>query len=108
LNIERLTTCNGLLTENNNNSTGIAEIDNLGNFISNFSHIIKQRNLQERQFLVYNGKLKMMESNSPDKSIEVKISFVQHFENDYIVLIFRDTTQRDLLVTLKETNKYKD
>jgi len=38
----------------------------------------------------------------------VKISFVQHFENYYIILIIRDTTQRDLLVALEETNKYKD
>jgi len=44
----------------------------------------------------------------PEKSIEIKISFIYHFNNEYIVLILRDMTQRDLLVTLEETNKYKD
>jgi len=62
--------------------------------------------IHEKQFQVYNGKLKI--ENQQDKSLEVKISFVQHFDNCYIILIIRDTTQRDLLVTLEETNKYKD
>jgi len=44
----------------------------------------------------------------PEKSIEIKISFIHHFNNEYIVVILRDMTQRDLLVTLEETNKYKD
>ena len=55
---------------------------------------------------MYHGKLKT--EHSPQQSIEVKISFIQHFETDYIILILRDTTQRDLLLTLEETNKYKD
>ena len=49
-----------------------------------------------------------MENDLLDKSIEIKLSFLHHFENEYILLILRDTTQRDLLVTLEETNKYKD
>ena len=106
--MERLTTGNGLLgDENNNNNASFLRFDVLEDFISNFPNVIKLKNLQEGQFLIYNGKLKI-ENQQQDKSIEVKISFVQHYENDYIVLIFRDTTQRDLLLTLEETNRYKD
>lgn len=79
----------------------------LTDLIQNFQTIIREKNIEEKQFLIYNGKLKM--ENSPqDKSIEVKLSFVQHFENEYVILILRDTTQRNLLITLEETNKYKD
>jgi len=74
--------------------------------VLNFKAIIKEKNLQEKQFIIYNGKLKG--KNSKEKSIEVKISFTQHFKDQYIILILRDTTQRDLLVRLKEINKYKD
>jgi len=79
----------------------------LFDLITNFKTIIKDKNLQERQFLIYNGKLRS-ETHQQEKSIEVKISFAQHYKNEYIILILRDTTQRDLLVTLEETNKYKD
>jgi len=59
--------------------------------------------------LVSHAKLKTEEEdvNSSEKSIEVKISFVYNFDNDYIIFILRDMTQRDLLDTLEETNKYK-
>jgi len=79
----------------------------LEDLIESFKMMIGNQEIEERQILVYNGKLKP-ENQSQEKSIEVKISFIQHFENDYIILILRDTTQRDLLVTLEETNKYKD
>ena len=69
---------------------------------------MKEKNLQERQFLIYNGKLKTENPPQQDKSIEVKVSFVQQIENEYIILILRDTTQRDLLIALEETNRYKD
>ena len=101
--MERLTTCHGLCLEFTENES---KVENLENLIDNFPSIIHEKNLQEKQFIVYNGKLKM--EQCPERSIEVKISFVQHFKDDYIIMIFRDTTQRDLLVTLQETNKYKD
>ena len=78
----------------------------LENLIANFTSLITKKEIDERQFLIYNGKLRI--ENHSVKSLEVKISFVQHFENYYIILMLRDTTQRDLLITLKETNKYKD
>ena len=102
LNMERLTTYNELLGGDPSN-----KIEVLEEVIGNFTNIVKDKNLQEKQFLIYNGKLKL-ENNQQEKSLEVKISFVQHFEDDCIILIFRDTTQRDLLVTLEETNRYKD
>ena len=79
----------------------------LTDLLLNFKKIIREKNLQERQFLIYHGKLKTDE-NHIDKSIEAKISFLQHFQSEYLILILRDTTQRDLLVTLEKTNKYKD
>jgi len=97
--IEKLTAQNELLTEMQSNSIKVTTLKDL---VTNFKRVIQEENLQERQFLIYNGKLKM------EKSIEIKISFIRHFESEYIVLILRDTTQRDLLVTLEETNKYKD
>jgi len=66
----------------------------LQGLVMNFKSIIMQRNLQERQFLIYHGKLKGEE----EKSIEIKISFVHHFKNEYIILLLRDTTQRDHLL----------
>ncbi len=71
----------------------------------NFTNVITRKNLQERQFLVYNAKL---ETEKDLKSIEIKISFIRNFANDYIALILRDMTQRDLVVKLEETNRYKD
>ena len=111
--MERVTTYNGFLgdaTTNHENTENSLKIEKLGDLIANFKDISTYKNLQERQFLVYNGKLTIEKENhhSQDKSIEIKISFVHHFESFYIILILRDTTQRDLLVTLEETNKYKD
>ena len=81
------------------------KIETLEWLVVNFKKTIEERSLPERQFLIYNGKLK----GEQDKSIEIKISFVHHHvENEYLILILRDTTQRDLLLTLQETNKYKD
>jgi len=110
LQMERLTTCNGLIFDTKDEGIKWDQVDALEKLIENFKTIIEYKNLKERQFLVYNGKLKMMleDIQQSDKSIEVKISFVKHMENEYIILIFRDTTQRDLLITLEETNKYKD
>ncbi len=97
---ERLTTGNGLLGDNPPRDR------NLEDLVISFQKIIRSGEIQEREFLIHNGKLKI--EDQQDKSLEVKISFVQHFENYYIILILRDTTQRDLLVMLEETNKYKD
>ena len=102
---ERLTTANGLLdTEEHLGHVPRNQV--LDDLLVSIRDIIKKNEIQEKQFLVYNGKLKI--ENQKDKSLEVKISFVKHFDNYYMVLILRDTTQRDLIVTLEETNKYKD
>jgi len=108
LQIERMTTRQWLVTDSNENeSRSLAKIETLEDLVVNFKSIIQERNLQEKQFLIYNGKLRMTDIQQ-DKAIEVKISFIQHLENDYIILIFRDMTQRDLLMTLEENNRYKD
>jgi len=101
--IERIATQSDLLEE----KTKLNCEENLKDVLKSFQKKIVEKNIQERQFLVYNGKLKLEEIQQ-EKAIEVKFSFVQHFENFYIILILRDTTQRDLLVILEETNKYKD
>jgi len=107
--MERLTTCNGLFVDSDEpDSRSSYKLDVLEDLVMNFRDIIKRKNLQERQFLVYNAKLKIEEISPSEKSIEIKISFIHNFDNDYIVLIFRDMTQRDLVVKLEETNKYKD
>jgi len=38
----------------------------------------------------------------------VKISYIQQYDREYIILIICDTTQRDLLVRFEDNNKYKD
>ena len=84
-----------------------SKFEALENLIQNFETIIRNKDIQERQFLVYDSKLKL-QNDLQEKSIEIKISFIRHFENDYIILMLRDMTQRDVLVTLESTNKYKD
>jgi len=78
----------------------------LQDLLKNLKRIIQDGLLKERQFLIYNGKLKV--ENQQDKSLELKLSHIKQFDREYIVLIIRDTTQRDLLVTLADNNKYKD
>jgi len=87
----------------NNNQEKIDDLDEL---IRTFKIIVKENNLQERQFLIYNGKLKVEEHHQ--KSIEIKISYIQQHNKEYIILIIRDTTQRDILIALEDNNKYKD
>ena len=74
--------------------------------ILGFKGIIKEKYLRERSFIIYNGKLKT--ENRSEKSIEIKISYIQQQSSEFIIVIIRDTTQRDLLVTLEDNNKYKD
>jgi len=101
LQVERVTTINGFLTEDNVERNQVLE-----DILVNIEKSIKNQEMQEKEFRVYNGRLKI--EGQKEKSLEVKISFVQHFENYYIILVIRDMTQRDLLITLEETNKYKD
>jgi len=81
-------------------------IDSLEELIKNFKNIVKTTHLQQRRFLIFNGKLKTEDHHA--KSIEIKISYLHQYEREFIILIIRDTTQRDLLVTLEDNNKYKD
>ena len=99
-----MTTSHGLLAEADSSKTDQSslKVGTLEDLIANFKNIRRSLNLQESQFLVYNAKL---EIENP-KSLEIKISFIQHFESEYIILILRDTTKRDLLITLEETNRY--
>ena len=106
--MEKLTSsCNEFYINLNESEPNFSEVRTLQDLIAKFPELVRSKHLQERQFLVYNGKFQG-ETHQPEKSIEMKISFVKHYKNDYIILIFRYTTQRDLLFTLKETNKYKD
>jgi len=81
-------------------------MNSLQDLIENFKTLAREANLQERQFLIYNGKLKTEDNQA--KSIEIKVSYLQQHNTEYMVLNIRDTTQRDLLVTLQDNNKYKD
>ena len=53
--IERLTAGNELLGDN---PTTEIKIDVFADLVGNFKNLVTQKNLQERQFLIYNGKLK--------------------------------------------------
>jgi len=103
---ERAGTLNAFLEPVGNNLANIQKIDDLAHLINNFKAIIKDSHLQEKQFLIYNGKLQVEDHHQ--KSIEIKISYIQQNNKEYIILIIRDTTQRDMLVTLEDNNKYKD
>ena len=94
------------VAEENTQMPNAKKVDTLQDLIENFKTLINQSRLQEREFLIYNGKLQVDDHHV--KSIEIKISFMQQYAQDFIILIIRDTTHRDLLVTLEETNKYKD
>ena len=109
--MERMTTTGPILDQTESVKIPIPplhlyKIETLEDLILNFNNLIKEKSLQERSFLIFNAKLH--QPNSQEKSIEIKISFIQQHGKDYIILILRDTTQRDLLVTLEDNNKYKD
>jgi len=96
--------CSG---SDDDSETDFLKAGTLQDLIVRFPKFIRSENLLERQFLAYNGKFKP-KTHRPEKCMEMKVSFVQHYENNYIILIFRDRTQRDHLIALEETNKYKD
>jgi len=68
--------------------------------------MIQTKQIKEKSFLIFNAKLQT--TDLLEKSIEVKLSFIQQNQKDYIIIILRDTTQRDLLVSLEDNNNYKD
>jgi len=72
----RLTTDEPLLTEiGNQNNFSWLQVEVLTELMTNFKLGIAEKHLQEKQFLIYNGKLKT-ENQHQDKSIEIKISFI--------------------------------
>lgn len=73
--------------------------------VKNFRDIVSSQNLVERSFIVFYGHLQYEDQ---ERSFEIKISFIKQDLIEYILLILRDTTQRDLLITLESNNKYKD
>jgi len=104
MHIERLASVHELIR--NDPFENLLRIETLQDLVSKFKNLSQGQHLQEKEFLIYNGKLSL--ENAQEKSIEIKISFVQNIQDEYIILILRDTTQRDLLMALEETNKYKD
>jgi len=104
--LERLVTVKAFFGPRRNSLLNFLRVESLQDLIENFKGLAKETNLQERQFLIYNGKLKTQDNQM--KSIEIKVSYIQQHNTEYMVLNIRDTTQRDLLVTLEDNNKYKD
>jgi len=64
--MERLTTGNEFLTDNPTNEFK-NDILTMADLIRNFKTLVSQKNIQERQFLVYDGKLKMEHNHQQDK-----------------------------------------
>lgn len=74
--------------------------------IQTFGGLVQTNNIEEKYFVIFNGKIK--KENFSGRSIEIKLSYVKQNDNRFIILLIRDTTQRDLVLTLDATNKYKD
>ena len=80
--------------------------NNLQAFLSDFKAIAKRSSVREKSFVIFNGKLDY--NDQEEKSIEIKASFIRQQNLEYILLILRDTTPRDRLITLESNDKYKD
>jgi len=79
----------------------------LQDLLNNFKANALKDVISEKSFFIYNGKL---ETNLQrvEKSVEIKMSFIKQQNLKFILLILRDTTQHDRLITLESNDKYKD
>jgi CheY-like chemotaxis protein/nitrogen-specific signal transduction histidine kinase len=68
---------------------------------------IKTRQLQGGCLLL-DCKYKKQGVDEKKKSLEIKISCATFHDEDCLVFIFRDTTQRDTIMRLESNNRYKD
>jgi hypothetical protein len=51
---------------------------------------------------------KLLKEIGIENSIEMTISKSKFEDEDWVILIFRDTTERDVIFKLEDNNKYKD
>ena len=68
--------------------------------------ILRSYGEKEKSFFIFDGKYETNEGL--EKSFEIKISLSNFDSEESLIVILRDTTQRDIIVTLEDNNKFKD
>ena len=68
--------------------------------------ILRTYSQKEKSFFVFDGKYNTKEGLV--KSFEIKIVLSTFNDEDGLVIILRDTTHRDIIVTLEDNNNFKD
>ena len=71
-----------------------------------FSYLTNKHKIKNSEILLLEGKYQK-DTNS-QSTIEIKVSSATFLEEECIIFILRDTTQRDTIVQLKGDNAYKD
>ena len=55
---------------------------------------------------MFSGKILLEDTR--ERSVEIKLSYIEQHSKRYILVLLRDTTQRDIMVALDDANRYKD
>ena len=79
--------------------------DVLNFFFANTSTLKNYLN-KRNNFFVFDGKYKSLTEKK--RSFEIKISVTNFDEDESLIVILRDTTHRDVIVTLEGNNNFKD
>ena len=94
------------LTEFFNSINHFKDLQEVLEFMSVNADIIRTYTEKERSFFIFDAKYNTSEGIL--KSYEIKISLSNFDDEESFIMILRDTTHRDIIVTLEDNNNFKD
>lgn len=94
------------LTEFFNSINHFKDLQEVLEFMSVNADIIRTYTEKERSFFIFDAKYNTNEGIL--KSYEIKISLSNFDDEESFIMILRDTTHRDIIVTLEDNNNFKD
>jgi len=100
---QRIPTNNGISPIGN---VGGSEFRNLSELIDHYMARLEKKELHEGEEVVFSGKLEKNSSESMQISYEGSIRFL--LDNDKLILVFNDCTERDIIAVLETNNEFKD
>ena len=96
----------GSLTDIMTNVDHYNTLQDVLNFFCANTSTVKSYLNKQNNFFIFDGKYKGF--NEKKRSFEIKVSVTNFDQDESLIVILRDTTHRDVIVTLEGNNNFKD
>jgi CheY-like chemotaxis protein/nitrogen-specific signal transduction histidine kinase len=83
-------------------------VTNLGHKDALCHYLTELKKKDTKHSLIFDCKYQKADGIAEKKSLEIKTCIANFYQEECLVLIFRDTTQRDIIASLQDNSQYKD